>query len=59
MQISATTHRTVDSGRFYLSPAEKLERIAEIQTRSTSPKLSAISVRWYGGLLPRKYCWGR
>ncbi|CAG8193158.1 unnamed protein product, partial [Penicillium nalgiovense] len=58
MQISATTRGTVDSGRFYLSPAEKLERIAEAQTRSTSPMLSAVSVRWYGTLLPRRYCWG-
>ncbi|CAP79309.1 hypothetical protein PCH_Pc17g00220 [Penicillium rubens Wisconsin 54-1255] len=47
------------SGRFYLWPGEKLERIAEVQTRSTSPKFSAISVRWNGGLLPRRYCWGQ
>ncbi|CAP94213.1 hypothetical protein PCH_Pc16g15430 [Penicillium rubens Wisconsin 54-1255] len=42
-------------GRFYLWPGEKLERIAEVQTRSTSPNLTAVSVRGYGALLLRRY----
>ncbi|CAP79293.1 hypothetical protein PCH_Pc17g00060 [Penicillium rubens Wisconsin 54-1255] len=56
MQIPATTHGTVDQGGSSCGP-EKFEGFARVQTRSTSPKFSAISVRWNGGLLPR-YCWG-
>jgi hypothetical protein len=57
MQISATTHGTVDQGGSICG--EKMETIAKVQTRSTSPKFSAISVRWSGSLLLRRYCWGR
>ncbi|CRL31153.1 unnamed protein product [Penicillium camemberti] len=56
MQISAETHGTVDQGGSICG--EKMETIAKVQTRSTSPKLAAVSVRWNGGLLPRRYCWG-
>jgi hypothetical protein len=56
MQISATTHGTVDQGGSICG--EKMETIAKVQTRSTSPKLAAVRVRWNGTLLPRRYCWG-
>ncbi|CDM32566.1 unnamed protein product [Penicillium roqueforti FM164] len=56
MQISATTQGTVDQGGSICG--EKMEIIAKVQTRSISLKLAAVRVRWNGGLLPRRYCWG-
>jgi hypothetical protein len=46
------------SRRFYFGLEKKLERIPKVQTRSISPKSTAISVRWNGALLLRRDCWG-
>ncbi|CAP79261.1 hypothetical protein PCH_Pc09g00140 [Penicillium rubens Wisconsin 54-1255] len=56
MQISATTHGTVDQGGSICG--EKMETIAKVQTRFTGPKLTAVDVGWNRVLLPRSDCWG-
>ncbi|CDM32726.1 unnamed protein product [Penicillium roqueforti FM164] len=52
----AETHGIVDQGGSICG--EKMETIAKVQTRSISLKLAAVSIRWNGRLLPRRYCWG-
>ena len=51
----AMTHETVDQGGSICGLEKKLNGFAKAQARSTSPNLMAVSVRWNGSLLLRRY----
>jgi hypothetical protein len=55
MQIPATTHGTVDQAGSIYGPEKKVEGFAKVETRSTSPNLMAVSVRWNTALLLGRY----